>query len=129
MTEINGVTYIDWYQHDAAGRIHMCGWSEKVPEAFDPLWTVREGKATLDQYFDAGLNTATDRPTLPSPSASYDLVPLPSGTIVLVTDESGTVHEIIDLSETLILEGPQTYRVQVNPPFPYVAIDVTVEVF
>jgi len=70
----------------------------------------------------------TDRPTIPTPTAIYDLTQLPAGTVVTVTDESGTVYEITDLSDTLTLEGPQTYRVQVDPPFPYIAVDTTVEV-
>jgi len=128
MTEINGVTYIDWFQHDADGRIHMCGYSEELPTAYDPAWTVREDKATLEQYYDAASGLVADRPTVPTPTASYDLTQLPAGTVVTVTDESGTTHQITDLSDTLTLEGPQTYRVQVDPPFPYIAVDTTVEV-
>lgn len=70
----------------------------------------------------------TPRPTLPKPSASYDLTALPAGTVVTVIDESQTVYEITDLSETLTLEGPQTYRVKVDPSFPYQRIATTVEV-
>lgn len=128
MTETAGVTYIDWFQHDADGRIHMCGYSEDVPTAYDPAWTVREGKAVLEQYYNAALDLVADRPTVTTPTASYDLTQLPSGTVVTVTDESGTVYAITDLSDTLTLEGPQTYRVQVDPPFPYIAVDTTVEV-
>jgi hypothetical protein len=85
----------------------------------------REGHAE-DEYMLNGQKIA--RPTLPEPAASYDLTALPAGTIVTVADESGTVHEITDLSETLTLQGPQTYSVNVDPPFPYQRIVKKVEV-
>ena len=68
------------------------------------------------------------RPSLPPFSASYDLTALPAGTVLTITDESGTDHEITDLTDTLILEGPETFQVKVIPPFPHISIRTTIEV-
>lgn len=86
------------------------------------------GEAPEDSYVDVLTKTFADRPTLPEPSDNYDLTALPSGTVVKVTDSLGTEYEITDLSEDLILEGPETYQFQVKPPFPYIPIRTTVEV-
>lgn len=86
-----------------------------------------EGEANSDaEYVNDGV--IVPRPTLPSLSASYDLTAMPIGTVIYVTDESDTRHEITELTETLILQGPQTYIVRVNPPFPYVPIETKLEV-
>lgn len=119
------------------GEVVKCGSASKermllLPELEGPgleLFMTFPEQANEETYM---LDTANDqwieRPTLPEPSASYDLTALPPGTVVTVTDESSTVHEITDLSETLILEGPQKYRVKVDPPFPYQRLKTTVEV-
>jgi len=119
------------------GEVLKCGSASKermllLPELEEPgleLFMTFPERANEETHM---LDTATDqwieRPTLPEPSASYDLTALPAGTIVTVVDESSTVHEITDLSETLTLEGPQTYSVKVDPPFPYQRIVKKVEV-
>lgn len=79
-------------------------------------------------WYDYNLAAWAARPELPDVSASYDLTALPTGSVVTVVDESGTEHEVTDLSETLTLEGPQTYVVTVEPPFPYRTIRTRLEV-
>lgn len=86
------------------------------------------GEATPNSYVDIATQNIVPQPTVPEFNTPYDLTVLPNGTVVKITDESGIIHEIPDLSEALILEGPQTYRVQVNPPFPYIGVDTTVEI-
>lgn len=80
----------------------------------------------IAEYLSADQRAA--RPALPEFVNPYDLTALPSGTVITVRDESGQTHEITDLSETLTLEGPQTYSIKVDPPFPYQRIVKTVEV-
>lgn len=87
-----------------------------------------EGEAPKDTYVNLSTLSFIDRPRLPEPSENYDLTALPSGTIVKITDSLGTEYEITDLTESLILEGPETYAFHVDPPFPYIAIRTTVEV-
>ena len=87
-----------------------------------------EGEAPKDTYVNLSTLSFIDRPRLPEPSENYDLTALPSGTIVKITDSLGTEYEITDLTESLILEGPETYQFQVKPPFPYIPIRTTVEV-
>ena len=87
-----------------------------------------EGEAPKDTYVNLSTLSFIDRPRLPEPSENYDLTALPSGTIVKITDSLGTEYEITDLTESLILEGPETYAFHVDPPFPYSAIRTTVEV-
>lgn len=87
-----------------------------------------DGEAPKDTYIDLSTLSFIDRPTLPEPSENYDLTALPSGTVVKITDSLGTEYEITDLTESLTLEGPETYAFHVDPPFPYIAIRTTVEV-
>lgn len=86
------------------------------------------GNPPDNHYVDLDALEFAERPSVPTPTASYDLTALPEGTTVTVTDESNTDHTITDLTETLTLEGPQVYQVRVAPPFPYMPADQTVEV-
>lgn len=80
------------------------------------------------QYVDLTTLEVKDRPTVPAPSASYDLTALPAETIVIVTNEADETLTITDLSEALTLTDPGAYQVEVLPPFPYLPINQTVEV-
>lgn len=120
-----------------AGEVVKCGTASKVravllPDleepGFEVFMTFPEDANEETHMLDLTEGTWVSRPTLPAPSASYDLTALPTGTVVTVIDESRTVHEITDLSETLTLEGPQTCTIKVDPPFPYQRIKTTIEV-
>lgn len=89
---------------------------------------IKLGKGSWDDYVNLTTLEFKPRPNVLEPSALYDLTQLPSGSVVTVTDESKTVYTITDLSELLTLTGPQKYEVKVEPPFPYKAVEKTVEV-
>lgn len=93
-----------------------------------PDCSILEGQPSMTSYVDTETMEFKERPELPEFSNPYDLTALPSGTIVKITDSLGTEYEITDLTESLILEGPETYALYVDPPFPYIAIQTTVEV-
>lgn len=94
------------------------GWEARTdpPEDLDPRVT----------YFLNG--EYVPRPVTPAPSASYGLTALPSGTTVTVRNEAGDELVITDLSETLTLSDPGTYRFTVIPPFPHTEVRTKVEV-
>lgn len=79
-----------------------------------------------DHYVFGGALVA--RPTVPLPSATYDLTSLPAGTVVTVENEARETLEITDLTETLTLTDPGSYLFRVEPPFPYMPIKAVVEV-
>lgn len=119
------------------GEVVKCGSASRermllLPElegpGFELFMTFPDQANEETHMLDTSTRQWIDRPTLPEPSASYDLTALPAGTVVTVIDESRTVHEITDLSEVLTLEGPQTYTVMVDPPFPHQRLQSTVEV-
>lgn len=86
---------------------------------FDVFTGIPEEVQGHSHFWDYAGGEWLERPTLPAFTNPYNLTALPVGTVVYVTDESGTRHEITDLSEPLLLEGPQKYRVDVKPPAPY----------
>lgn len=79
-----------------------------------------------DYYVFGGAYTA--RPTVTLPSASYDLTTLPVGTTITVKNEAYDELIISDLSETLTLIDPGEYWFDVEPPFPYMPLKISVEV-
>jgi hypothetical protein len=95
---------------------------------FDMFMDVPEHVRSDTHMFDYATQSWALRPTLPAPSASYDLTQLPAGTVLRVHDESGQIHEISDLSETLTLIGPQTYRITAESPFPFQRLKADIEV-
>lgn len=107
------------YDMEAQFQAHVVGDDENIIAGHPPgHWL--EYHVALGEY--------AARPTLPQPTSNYDLSALPSATVVQVLDESGTLHEITDMSEMLVLEGPQVYSVKILPPFPYMSIEARVEV-
>lgn len=79
-------------------------------------------------FFDYATSEWTACPAVPIISSTYDLTALPPGTVVRVVDESGAQQEVVDLSDVLILVGPQTYVVSVEPPFPFAPVRARLEV-
>lgn len=121
----------------ATGRIFSEGYgfdpenliqSQKGEDGYDVFGDRPVHVTGKDHYYDYANSTWEARPALPDWTNPYDLTALPVGTVVIVTDSLGTEYEITDLSEDLILEGPETYQFQVKPPFPYIPIRTTVEV-
>jgi hypothetical protein len=68
---------------------------------------------------------------MPTPTAApwtWDLSTLPAGTTVTIRNEIGDVLEITDLAEPVDLIDAGTYQVRLSPPFPWLALDATIEV-
>lgn len=80
------------------------------------------GKGDPKRQFVRG-GALAERPTLPPPSAGYDLAALPAGTAVTVWNEAGEAMTITDLTGTLILTDPGRYRFRIDPPFPFLRVD------
>lgn len=95
---------------------------------FDVLEGRPEDVTGGTHFWDYALQQWAARPQVAPFSNPYDLTALPANTVVIVTDEGGAQTEITDLSDALTLVGPETYRVDIKPPAPYVKLRVTIEV-
>ncbi len=69
-------------------------------------------------------------PTLAGGSAPHhlDLSEIPPGSDVTIENEAGDAVSVADLAAGVTLADPGRYRVRVDPPFPAIPLDQTIEV-
>ncbi|ETW11200.1 hypothetical protein ATO8_18640 [Roseivivax marinus] len=97
------------------------------------LYLTEDELSSEEAYIGGSPLAVTQRPevVMPTPTAapwSWDLSTLPTGTTLTVSNEIGDTLEITDLSEPLELVDAGTYQVRLSPPFPWLALDATIEV-
>jgi hypothetical protein len=127
--------------HDPEGRILRVVASETAPpEQYGPAqdgdWAhlILDATTLIDAHAIRVVGQSLQlRPELPglaiseSAPAMIDLSVLPEGTVVRVANAPGDILEITDLTEPLTLTEPGPYALRLNPPFPWAARSLTVE--